>query len=133
MNFYYDESAKKIGAKFKTFNPFEIAEKLNIDIKYKDFKLEPKGETIRYFNRPIIILDDSLINSDMKYFVCAHELCHAIKHTDQATYYISNCIIKNKFEYQADNFAKTLLTYLYKEQYDELPETYSKIQIAYGL
>lgn len=129
----FSELALKTGKEFSTFDPFKIAEYKNIEIKYKEFNVEPKGETIRYFERPIILLDTSLIYSDKKYFVCAHELGHALKHTDLSTYYISNCGIKNKFEYQADQFATALLTYLYQEQYDVLPETYKNLQIAYDL
>ncbi|WP_413628333.1 ImmA/IrrE family metallo-endopeptidase (plasmid) [Fructilactobacillus vespulae] len=128
-----EKLANKLGKKYKTFDPFLIAEKENIDIQYKDFENEPLGQSISYFNRPIILLSLNIIDSNKKYFVCAHELCHALKHTELSTYYISNCNVKNKFEYQADKFAFTLLKNLYKEQYETEDITTNYLTIAYGI
>lgn len=129
----YKTLAINIGEQLKTFDPFKIAEFKNIEVKYKNFDIEPKGEAVKYFDRSIILLDISLKDIDEKYFVCAHELCHALEHTELATYYISNCNIKNKFEYQADQFAIELLTSLYQEQYDIPAITKNDLQIAYGI
>ncbi|KRN13427.1 hypothetical protein IV37_GL000144 [Fructilactobacillus fructivorans] len=121
-----------IGYRYNTFDPFGIAEKLNIDVQFKDFDGEPKGETVNFFGRPIILLNDELKYSNQKYFVCAHELAHALEHVDMSAYYISNRSVKNQFEYQADQFAVALLTCFYREEFDTLPNTYGDLMREYG-
>ncbi|WP_395318949.1 ImmA/IrrE family metallo-endopeptidase [Fructilactobacillus frigidiflavus] len=127
-----NKTVKSLTEKFKTSDPFLLAELLDIDVQWWNFKEEPKGDTINVLGSPIILLNDDLKYSDEKYFVCAHELGHAIEHVELANYYISNKRVKNQYEYQADSFAKELLIGLYKEEYGHLPETYYDLQLAYG-
>lgn len=124
--------AKSLAEKFKTSDPFVLAELLNIDVQWWNFKDEPKGDTINVLGSPIILLNDELKYSNEKYFVCAHELGHAIEHVELANYYISNKRVKNQYEYQADSFAASLLIGLYKDEYGHLPATYNDLKLAYG-
>lgn len=118
--------------KYKTNDPFALAELLNIDIQYWDLLDEPKGQTVRPFDKPIILLNKALKHSNERFFVCAHELGHALDHVDFSGYYISNNRVKDKYEYQADSFAKKLLIGLYKEEYGVLPHTCDELVHLYG-
>ncbi|WP_429971318.1 ImmA/IrrE family metallo-endopeptidase [Fructilactobacillus sp. Tb1] len=123
---------KYLSSTYKTSDPFALADILGIDIQWWNFIDEPKGDTVSPLGHPVILLNDSLIDSNEKYFVCAHELGHALEHVEFAGYYISNNRIKNKYEYEADSFAAELLIGLYEEDFRYLPNTYDDLRRAYG-
>lgn len=122
-----------IGQRYGTYDPFVIAEKLNIAIKWADIYPRPFGNTIYYEKSPIILLSNVIKETPEKYFVCSHELGHAIVHEGLTAYYIANSKFHNRSESEADKFAISLCTHLYIEQFDKMPETYSDIQAQYGL
>ncbi|MGO5065560.1 MULTISPECIES: ImmA/IrrE family metallo-endopeptidase [unclassified Clostridium] len=96
---------------YETKNPFELCECLNIKIMRSNLGSEIKG----FFQKSpngfeIIHLNTNLTREEEKY-ICAHELGHALLHTDMSLqFFIDNKLqIKNKYEIQADKFAAELL------------------------
>lgn len=102
-----------------TYNPFIIAELLNIDIHYKNLCGHPLGHCSKILKEAVIVLDSSIIDSPVRFFICAHELCHAIKHSDIASYYSLNELSKGKLEYEADIFAFELTKLLFSTELTE--------------
>lgn len=121
-----------LGHRYKTFNPFTIAEKLNIDVQFRPFKSEPKGNMINFLGRPIILISDEIKYSNQRYFVCAHELGHALEHVEVQAFYIYSSKNKMGIEYEANNFAKKLLQNFYVEEYGNLPKTYDQLVTSLG-
>ncbi|KPU45805.1 metallopeptidase ImmA [Oxobacter pfennigii] len=96
---------------YNTNNPFELCDFLDIKIISSNLGSDIKG----FFQRTeegyeIIHINSTLDYNESKY-ICAHELGHAILHTDLSiSFFIENSLqIKNKFEIQADIFAAELL------------------------
>jgi Zn-dependent peptidase ImmA (M78 family) len=96
---------------YDTFNPFELCECLEIKIIKSNIGSDIKG----FFQRTpdgceIIHINSELDEKEMKY-ICAHELGHAILHTDLSmSFFIENTLqIKNRYEIKADKFAAELL------------------------
>lgn len=96
---------------YGTTNPYELCCNLDIKIIKSNLGKEIKG----FFQRTIegyeiIHINSELNDNDSKY-ICAHELAHAILHTDMAiSFFIENALlVKNKYEIQADKFAAELL------------------------
>ncbi|MGV3026088.1 ImmA/IrrE family metallo-endopeptidase [Clostridium thermobutyricum] len=104
-------SVNSLIKKYKTSDPLELCEALNIHIIKSYLGQEIKGlfqRTPNGFN--IIHLNTNLSYEESKY-ILAHELGHAILHTNLSiTLFIENKhLIKNKFEREADKFAAELL------------------------
>lgn len=96
---------------YGTSNPFELCEYLDIKIIRSNLGNEIKG----FFQRTtegyeIIHINSELDEHEVKY-ICAHELGHAILHTDMSlSFFIENSMqVKNRYEIQADRFAAELL------------------------
>ena len=118
----------------RTANPFVIADNLNINYLYVDFPSRLKGRIIvTNDGEPIILLNNSLKNSNEKYLVMAHELKHAIYHADLIGYYSACYGGKGKLELEANKFATELMLLLYQEQYQDIPDTFDKLIAAYGV
>jgi Zn-dependent peptidase ImmA (M78 family) len=97
--------------KHQTNNPFEIAKNRNIIIRYF-----PLGQTLGFYMKNVrhqVISINNDINDQLKKFVCAHELGHAILHPNENTPFLSKntLISKDKIETQANFFAVRLLLY----------------------
>lgn len=95
--------------KYKTRDPFEIADYLNIMVFY-----EPLGNINGYYNtvsRQKQIHINSKIHRFKKKFTCAHELGHAIMHSHENTPFLkgSTFLSVNKLELEANTFAVHLL------------------------
>lgn len=113
--------------KHRTNNPFEIAKNRNIIIRYF-----PLGQTLGFYMKNVrhqVISINNDINDQLKKFVCAHELGHAILHPNENTPFLSKntLISKDKIETQANFFAVRLLLYDknledYETKYDILRE-----------
>lgn len=103
------QMARAICKRFRSNNPFEIAEQLGFLIIFAPL-IDIRGFHQKIKRRHIIYLSDSL-NENETLFVCAHELGHALLHgntnrlfLDSKTYFVSH-----KYEIAADRFAIQLL------------------------
>lgn len=95
--------------KYKTNDPRELCDALGINVMYEDlgsihgfYQYAPKNK--------IIHLNIRLSEIDML-FTCAHELGHAILHSNLNILFLESKTtqVKGKYEMQADQFAAELL------------------------
>lgn len=121
-----------IGDRYGTYNPFMIAEKLNIAVYWKNMYPRPYAETLYYNDEPTIMLSNTIKDSPERYYVLSHELGHVIEHDGLSAYYIANSKFHNKTENEANKFALGLVTRLYKEEHDHVPYSYSDLRHEYG-
>lgn len=95
--------------KYKTSNPFELADALNITVFYEDL-----GTINGYYNKPFR-MKQIHINQNLKWhdaeFTCAHELGHAILHPNASTPFLRSktFLSVDKLEMEANEFAVNLL------------------------
>ena len=80
---YISEKVAELIQKYSTRDPFELCEKLNINIRYKDL-----GSSIKAFYFYQSRIKNIVINVQseqiMRNILCAHELGHAVLHGDRA-------------------------------------------------
>ncbi|MGM0220024.1 ImmA/IrrE family metallo-endopeptidase [Enterococcus sp. AZ126] len=119
--------------KYGTLNPFILSEHMNIEIKYVNFLKNPRGQYTTILGERVILLSNSIKDTNEEYFVCAHELGHALLHRDMSGYYSLNNSTKNKSEYEASRFATKLIYELYKEEHDFELRTVDLLSKEYGL
>jgi len=95
--------------KHNTNNPFTIADNLGILILYPDMR-NTLGFYSKYKRIKTIPLNQSTPEK-LQSFVCAHELCHAIKHEDANTPFLKKHTLfsTDKIEREANTFAVELL------------------------
>lgn len=118
----------------KTANPFIIAEYENIDVKFVSLPSDLKGLMLSTPNdKPMIWINDSIRDSNLKFLVMAHELKHALDHYGLDGFYTAAYNGKGKLEREAETFATELMLLLYKEQYEAIPETFDIFQSVYGI
>lgn len=103
------EQVKKLTKKLGTNDPYEISNIFNINISYA-----PLGNINGYYvqlkrNKFIVINSD--LDELHRKFVCAHEIGHALLHSQLNTLFLqkNTLNIKGKFETQANEFAAELL------------------------
>lgn len=101
------------------WDPFIIAEEKGIDVRYVVLEDKPLGMYVEHKNKQFILLNNILLESPTRYFVCAHELFHATEHDGMIGYYTSHTAAKNKLEYAANQHALKMLINLYKEWVDK--------------
>lgn len=95
---------------YKTNNPFELADCLNIEV----FKL-PLGSMLGYYiymkRHRCIFINSDIEDGILRNIVMAHELGHATMHRNDNCYFISNktLLLTSKIERQANKFAAELL------------------------
>lgn len=121
-----------IGKRYSTFDPFIWADKLNIQVYWKEVADKPLAETLYYGDLPIIMMSNTIRYSNQRYFVLAHEMCHVIEQDGLTAYYSSNTRFKSKSENSADEFAMAVVTNLYIEESGHLPNTYQDLRYKYG-
>lgn len=126
------EAIKQLFKLSGTYNPFGIAELLNYDVRFVDMSKKPLGHCSKILKETVIILDDSLQDNNLKFFVCAHELFHAINHQEFASYYTISSNTKNKMEYEANKFAMELVKKMFAEENGYSPKSYKDLAI-YGV
>ena len=103
-------SAQHLMKKYKTNDPFELAEYLKIKIIYEDL-----GKNIRGYYQACPKLKVIHINNNLDYvdqkIVCSHELGHAILHSKLNIVFLHKhtYCVKNKFEREANTFAAELI------------------------
>lgn len=115
----YFDKVNQLGFEYSTFNPFSIAEQMGIEVRYVDFDTNPLGSATKIEGDFIILLDCSLADDNLRYFVLAHELCHVINHDSLGEYYMIQRYGKDKLEKEADCFSLTLIVKLYEELFGE--------------
>lgn len=95
--------------KYKTRNPFELAEYLNVQVQLGDLGSRA-GCYMFLKNHKCIFLNENLSESEMQ-VVMAHELGHAILHRKENCYFIRNktFLLTSKNEIEANIFAAELL------------------------
>ncbi|MBU3111002.1 ImmA/IrrE family metallo-endopeptidase [Clostridium lacusfryxellense] len=107
---YVRDIAQHMMKKYKTNDPFELAEYLNIKIMYEDL-----GKHINGFYQSCpkvkIIHINNKLGSEARRIVCAHELGHAVLHSKVNIIFVQKHTFcdKGKFERQAIIFAAELL------------------------
>lgn len=110
LNWIINRLEKEI-KKSKTTNPFDIADRKNILIRYL-----PLGNTLGFYmrsSRHQVITLNSDMDEHLMNFVCAHELGHAILHQNENTPFLhkNTLVSKDKIECQANYWATCLLLY----------------------
>lgn len=96
---------------YDTLDPFELCSCLEIKIIESNLGDDINGFFQRTEDGCEIVHINSEIDEIIKKYICAHELGHAVLHTEVSMkLFIENKLqIKNKFEIQADKFAAELL------------------------
>ena len=118
----------------KTANPFIIAEYENIEVRFVSLPSDLKGLMLSTPNdNPVIWINDSIRDSNLKYLVMAHELKHALDHYGLDGFYTAAYNGKGKLEHEAEIIATELMLLLYQEQYEAIPETFDIFQSVYGI
>jgi Zn-dependent peptidase ImmA (M78 family) len=108
MKDYIERISKKLVRKYKTRNPFELAEALNINIKFYDFR-ELKGFYTYYKRNRYIGINRNLCTIEQA-LCCAHEIGHDQLHR-HLTYYMKDYVFFSNIttEYQANLMAAHIL------------------------
>lgn len=95
--------------KYGTNDPFKIAELMGVIIKF-----ESLGTALGYYDKhfrvPIIHINHNAIK-ETQFFVCAHELGHAVQHPDTNTSFLKTRTLfsTDRLEIEANTFAIELL------------------------
>ena len=109
----YKKRARYYIKKYSTRDPFTIAKKLKISIKYKYLSDScPKGAFKKILRRKFIVLNMTRISSPSELrMVMAHELGHAILHSSDYAFFLHDHTLyaRGKFEREANTFASELL------------------------
>lgn len=107
---YIKDQVEKLTKKFKTNDPFILADNLNITAKPWPFPDEIKGLYQYYKRGQFIYINNNLTINESK-FVCGHELGHAVLHNKINALFLDKHTLfrKNKFENEANLFSAHLL------------------------
>lgn len=118
----------------KTANPFIIAEYENIEVRFVPLPSNLQGLMLSTPNdNPMIWINDSIRDSNLKYLVMAHELKHALDHYGLDGFYTAAYHGKGKLENEADRFATELMLLFYQEKYEDVPETFDTLKATFGI
>lgn len=109
MSMFIPDIVANLVRRYKTRDPFELCDYLHIHLLSHSLG-EIRGYYIKRRREKYIVLSIDLREHERN-IVCAHELGHAIIHTDLSTpFYRANTgFSKDKFEMQANRFAAELL------------------------
>ena len=101
--------ADSLVGKYKSRNPFEIIEHLNVIVVF--YPLYGVKGFYQYFQRNNIIYIDEALSNQERLFVCAHELGHMLLHKKTNAIFLDSRTQLNttKYEIEADRFAMNLL------------------------
>jgi len=107
--------------KYKTNNPFELCDALNIIVL--EVPLTGVRGFYQYYSKNSMVYIDSDLPEQVKKFVCAHELGHALMHQDtNAIYLDTRTFLKTSiYERQANQFSINLL-FPHDDFFDEYRE-----------
>lgn len=131
---YIGKKVHILANKYGTRDPFKLCNELNINVKYKN--LGPQLKAFFFYQSRIkTIVLNSETNEIIHPILCAHELGHAILHSDiliamRSLHEIELFDSSNSTEYEANIFAAELL--ITDEELLELLNTkeYSFFQVA---
>lgn len=103
--------AYDIKSVWKTNNPFEIAEKYGIKVLVRNVNIgDFKAQTLKMEGYPTIISINGLYGTLAQKVLCAHELGHALLHTEPINHFdITTKNVHTNVEYEANLFAVALL------------------------
>lgn len=121
----------KLCRKYKTRNPYELADALNIILQYGDMK-GVRGFYLYDSRIKLIYLSNSLPEHTER-FVLAHEIGHAVLHKQSCAPFLQSTFISvDKMEIEANKFASELV--ITDSELLELPN-YNIAELAafYGL
>lgn len=105
--------------KYDTYDPFEICEKININLVYEN--LGNIRGYYRYSKRNKYITINSILPDYEKLNVCAHELGHAILHSEYNRIFLNSTFyLPSKFENQANRFAAYLILRGYDDDFEDM-------------
>lgn len=110
-----DNIIRKLIRMYKTNDPFELADHLNIAVLFSDLGKTTRGIYVRMLRRRYIVIHKNL-DELWQRFVCAHELAHDRLHPGLSRFWLDERSFFNagKFERQANIFAVKLLIALDK-------------------
>lgn len=108
------DDLNSIGDQLNDHNPFKIAEYLGIDVVFTE-KLPNTNMGLAVSELKVAFIDSEFWDKPFSYFLCAHELVHAIGHNGIQPYYNFNELAKGKIENEADNGAIKLIVNYYFE------------------
>ncbi|GJI58745.1 ImmA/IrrE family metallo-endopeptidase [Bacillus altitudinis] len=121
--------------KFKTYDPFELAEQLNINVCEWNLHREIRG-FYKYDRRNRYIVINSNLNQYEKRATCCHELGHAQLHTHANTPFMREKTLFSveKIEVEANTFAvELLLPDFLLEQYKNTNYTLTDIALMHNV
>lgn len=101
----------KLVQKYGTSDPYQLCDYLNIFVRYAPTDDEFDGLYAYLNSKQLIILNEKYKDNEEGKFILAHELFHAIHHSDIIAYYHTGVNVKGKKEREADEFATKLLLY----------------------
>ncbi|WP_137597406.1 ImmA/IrrE family metallo-endopeptidase [Paucilactobacillus kaifaensis] len=128
----FNNLVDEIGERYGTYDPFIIADKLNIDVRWADIYPRPYGDTMYYGDEPVVMLSNAIRDSPERYYVLGHELGHVIIHKGLTAYYIAKAKWRSRSENEANKFAISLIAHLYVEENGKLPDSYKELEYMYG-
>ena len=127
---------RKLVRKYHTSNPFTLAKRLGIIVKYcSDFVKQRGASAIILGNRFIFI--NTNLSEQMQIMVCAHELAHQLLHKShygKEAWVLNHELfdLRDELEYEANVFAANLLIDD-DEMFDLLHEGCNIVATASGL
>lgn len=103
--------AKGFKVCWNTNNPFELAERLGIEVLLRDVSMKGfTAQTIKMPGYPTIISINDKFNEKSKRILCAHELGHALLHEECVNHFaVTNRNAITEVEREANLFAVALL------------------------
>ena len=127
---------RKLVRKYNTCDPFELARRLGIIVKFRSDFVKQRGASAMILGNRVIFINANL-SEQMQRMVCAHELGHLLLH--RASYGKEAWVlnhelfnIKDQLEYEANVFAANLLIDE-AEMLDYLQEGYDVVATASSL
>lgn len=124
---------KKIYTTLGTLDIHKVIEHYGIEIRYVSFLNNPLGQSVNVLGERVILISDKVEESNLKYFILAHELYHAAHHIELSGYYIRDSISRGKLENEANKFAIAFFINKYVEDYGKLPHSYDELTYLYGV
>ncbi|HHY74092.1 MAG TPA: ImmA/IrrE family metallo-endopeptidase [Bacillus bacterium] len=125
---WINEIVQDLIEKYRTNNPFELADYLNVHVVFWDLHEEVNG-FYKYDRRNKYIIINNNLDETSQKFTCAHELGHAKLHPRTNTPFLrkNTFFSTGKIEREANEFATYLLLYDknledYETRFDVLKE-----------